>query len=240
MLMPNVQRNREKTLRSPFEAVLAAVLRRHHGRAMAGDHVDHLFADMAQRGRFSAGRQLKGEDREKIVAAFEVTKSPMHAVPRPRRHGHLADIDAEVFHNGDALARNPFHVRIAHAGAADVMETDVIADAARGGRCRTLGGKRHSIHLASNATLPVGLWRAFVPPRWLLAFSTTPRKTRGRARKCRSTTFAMAMSFRRDPGRARRFIVTQARFWNYYTPDGPGPGFFPTWYGLLMIGLRWR
>jgi putative tricarboxylic transport membrane protein len=33
------------------------------------------------------------------------------------------------------------------------------------------------------------------------------------------------------------YIVTQARFWNYYNPDGPGPGFFPTWYGLLMIGL---
>lgn len=33
------------------------------------------------------------------------------------------------------------------------------------------------------------------------------------------------------------YIVTQARFWSYYNPDGPGPGFFPTWYGLLMIGL---
>jgi putative tricarboxylic transport membrane protein len=33
------------------------------------------------------------------------------------------------------------------------------------------------------------------------------------------------------------YIVAQARFWNYYNPDGPGPGFFPTWYGLLMIGL---
>ena len=33
------------------------------------------------------------------------------------------------------------------------------------------------------------------------------------------------------------YIVTQASRWNYYTPDGPGPGFFPTWYGLLMIGL---
>ena len=33
------------------------------------------------------------------------------------------------------------------------------------------------------------------------------------------------------------YIVTQASAWNYSTPDGPGPGFFPTWYGLLMIGL---
>lgn len=33
------------------------------------------------------------------------------------------------------------------------------------------------------------------------------------------------------------YIVTQARTWNYYGFDGPGPGFFPTWYGLLMIAL---
>jgi putative tricarboxylic transport membrane protein len=33
------------------------------------------------------------------------------------------------------------------------------------------------------------------------------------------------------------YIVTQARAWNYYGFDGPGPGFFPTWYGLLMIAL---
>jgi putative tricarboxylic transport membrane protein len=33
------------------------------------------------------------------------------------------------------------------------------------------------------------------------------------------------------------YIVTQASVWNYYTADGPGPGFFPIWYGLLMIGL---
>jgi len=33
------------------------------------------------------------------------------------------------------------------------------------------------------------------------------------------------------------YIVLQARAWNYYGPDGPGPGFFPTWYGLLMVSL---
>lgn len=33
------------------------------------------------------------------------------------------------------------------------------------------------------------------------------------------------------------YIMTQASAWNYSSPDGPGPGFFPTWYGLLMIGL---
>jgi putative tricarboxylic transport membrane protein len=33
------------------------------------------------------------------------------------------------------------------------------------------------------------------------------------------------------------YIVLQAHGWNYYGPDGPGPGFFPTWYGFAMIAL---
>src|SRR5262245_47282406 len=33
------------------------------------------------------------------------------------------------------------------------------------------------------------------------------------------------------------FILTQALQWNYIGPDGPGPGFFPVWYGLLIIVL---
>jgi putative tricarboxylic transport membrane protein len=33
------------------------------------------------------------------------------------------------------------------------------------------------------------------------------------------------------------YIVLQARRWEYLGPDGPGPGFFPLWYGVAMIGL---
>ena len=33
------------------------------------------------------------------------------------------------------------------------------------------------------------------------------------------------------------FILTQALQWSYLGPDGPGPGFFPVWYGLLMVVL---
>src|SRR5581483_7142725 len=33
------------------------------------------------------------------------------------------------------------------------------------------------------------------------------------------------------------YIVLQSRSWNYYSSDGPGPGFFPTWYGFAMIAL---
>lgn len=33
------------------------------------------------------------------------------------------------------------------------------------------------------------------------------------------------------------YIVVQARRWEYVGPDGPGPGFFPLWYGVVMIGL---
>src|SRR5262245_52779331 len=33
------------------------------------------------------------------------------------------------------------------------------------------------------------------------------------------------------------FIITQALAWDYYTLDGPGPGFFPFWYGIAMVVL---
>jgi putative tricarboxylic transport membrane protein len=33
------------------------------------------------------------------------------------------------------------------------------------------------------------------------------------------------------------FIITQARAWDYYTLDGPGPGFVPFWYGVAMVVL---
>ena len=33
------------------------------------------------------------------------------------------------------------------------------------------------------------------------------------------------------------FIVNEARGWDYFTPEGPGPGFFPMWYGIAMIVL---
>ena len=33
------------------------------------------------------------------------------------------------------------------------------------------------------------------------------------------------------------YIVTQARGWTYMAEDGPGPGFFPVWYGTAMVVL---
>ena len=33
------------------------------------------------------------------------------------------------------------------------------------------------------------------------------------------------------------YIVVEARQWEYLTPDGPGAGFFPLWYGIAMIAL---
>ena len=33
------------------------------------------------------------------------------------------------------------------------------------------------------------------------------------------------------------YIVGEARTWAYMTEEGPGPGFFPMWYGSLMIAL---
>src|SRR5207249_3575262 len=33
------------------------------------------------------------------------------------------------------------------------------------------------------------------------------------------------------------YIFLQAHAWDYTTPDGPGPGFFPVWYGIAMVVL---
>src|ERR1700681_822164 len=33
------------------------------------------------------------------------------------------------------------------------------------------------------------------------------------------------------------YIFLQSRAYDYYTADGPGPGFFPTWYGVAMVVL---
>ncbi|MGZ5584482.1 MAG: tripartite tricarboxylate transporter TctB family protein [Usitatibacter sp.] len=33
------------------------------------------------------------------------------------------------------------------------------------------------------------------------------------------------------------YIVVRAQGWDYMTEEGPGPGFFPIWYGALMLVL---
>ena len=33
------------------------------------------------------------------------------------------------------------------------------------------------------------------------------------------------------------FILLEARQWEYLGADGPGPGFFPIWYGIAMVAL---
>jgi putative tricarboxylic transport membrane protein len=33
------------------------------------------------------------------------------------------------------------------------------------------------------------------------------------------------------------YIITQAWGWEYIGNDGPGPGFFPLWYGIAIVGL---
>ena len=33
------------------------------------------------------------------------------------------------------------------------------------------------------------------------------------------------------------YIIIEARGWDYLGSDGPGPGFFPLWYGIAMVAL---
>jgi putative tricarboxylic transport membrane protein len=33
------------------------------------------------------------------------------------------------------------------------------------------------------------------------------------------------------------YIIAEARRWDYLTPEGPGAGFFPLWYGIAILVL---
>ena len=33
------------------------------------------------------------------------------------------------------------------------------------------------------------------------------------------------------------YVIFQASRWEYVGADGPGPGFFPLWYGIVMVAL---
>ena len=33
------------------------------------------------------------------------------------------------------------------------------------------------------------------------------------------------------------YVILEARQWEYLGPDGPGPGFFPVWYGIGLVVL---
>ena len=33
------------------------------------------------------------------------------------------------------------------------------------------------------------------------------------------------------------YIILESRHWSYTSPDGPGPGMFPMWYGIAMLLL---
>lgn len=33
------------------------------------------------------------------------------------------------------------------------------------------------------------------------------------------------------------YIISEARAWEYLGADGPGPGFFPFWYGVAIVAL---
>jgi putative tricarboxylic transport membrane protein len=92
--------------------------------------------------------------------------------------------------------------------------------------------------MASNTTLPVGLLTGFRLAAMAASVLPNTPKNKGTGEEMQkynlrngdvvSGAFLAALGL---------YIVAQAYSWNYYNPDGPGPGFFPTWYGLLMIGL---
>jgi putative tricarboxylic transport membrane protein len=51
--------------------------------------------------------------------------------------------------------------------------------------------------------------------------------------KARSADFGSGLAL----GGLGAYIIVVASGWEYLGQDGPGPGFFPLWYGILMVVL---
>ncbi len=51
--------------------------------------------------------------------------------------------------------------------------------------------------------------------------------------KARSADFGSGLAL----GGLGAYIIAVAAGWEYMGPDGPGPGFFPLWYGIVMVAL---
>ena len=51
--------------------------------------------------------------------------------------------------------------------------------------------------------------------------------------KARSADFGSGLAL----GGLGAYIIVTASGWEYLGQDGPGPGFFPLWYGILMAAL---
>ena len=112
ILVARVERNGKEAFGSPFELMLAAVLKLDSRRAMARDDIDHFFADMFQGRRFSPGWQFEGEDGDIVVPSLQMAEGAVHAIAIPMLHRDLADIDAEILDNRHALAARPVEIGV--------------------------------------------------------------------------------------------------------------------------------
>ena len=78
-----VERDGEQALLAPLEAAPAAVGEFELGRAVALEHVDDFFVEMALRRRRFSRRDLEDEHVGEIAAALQVHRRAVDAVARP-------------------------------------------------------------------------------------------------------------------------------------------------------------
>src|SRR5262249_28067042 len=96
MLVAGIERQREQALRSPFEAVLAAVAGLDRGAAVAGQNVDDLLEQVALRLALGTRREVEHEDRDEVAAPLEVDDAAFDPEARPPLRRHLDEVDAEI------------------------------------------------------------------------------------------------------------------------------------------------
>lgn len=111
MAISGIQRHRKQGTRPPFETV-AALLGFHGGRTVTRKNIDHLFIDMPDRLRSTAGGQFMKEAGEKIVAPLHMADRPAHAEAGPWRGFNLQHVDGKILMDRHTLGFHPVEIRV--------------------------------------------------------------------------------------------------------------------------------
>src|SRR5262249_36114326 len=112
VLVAGIERQREQALRSPLEAVLAAVAGLDRGAAIAGEDVHNLLEQVALRLALGARRWVEHEDRDEVAAPLEVDDAAFDPEARPPLRRYLDEIDTEILGDRHPFPLGPAKIRI--------------------------------------------------------------------------------------------------------------------------------
>jgi len=103
-----IERDREHTARTPFEAAPGSVAEFELRAAGALQHIDHLLVEMPLRDGRAAGQDFEQEHVGEVAAALEMAGRSFDSKARPHLGLDVEEIDAIVLRDGQALLLYPF------------------------------------------------------------------------------------------------------------------------------------